>query len=256
MATLQQIQAVELEMLHFLHDRCAALGINYCITDGTMLGAIRHQGFIPWDDDLDIYMSMEDFSVFRKSFQSDDFFLQMPENEKEFASICFKIRKNGTVMKVRGRESLDIHHGVWLDIFPYTNAGGNRITRKLQIFFRNMLQSFRLKWHYKRTAPQRKLHVLLCFLPFRVSLWIDRLLYKAIALLGSKSSDQIFALDVGRNMFFKKSFFENTQLYRFEDGEFWGIRDYDEYLTLQYGPDYMTPVKWGHVEDYSTVTLT
>ena len=255
MATLQQIQQVEYEMFQFLHERCENLGIRYCMVAGTMLGAVRHQGFIPWDDDIDVYMSMEDFEVFRKDFQSEDYFLQTPENEREFASLCFKLRKNGTVMKLVKRQSLDIHHGIWLDIFPYTNAGNNCVTRKLQSICRDALHTFRLKWLYKRTAPERKLHAFLCRLPFRWSLWIDQCLYKTIQILGSSKSDDIFVLDICKRRFFKKSYFEDTKLYTFGDHQFWGIGDYDSYLSDFYGADYMTPKKWGHVEDYSQVIV-
>lgn len=255
MATIQEIQAVEYEMLQYVHKRCEQLGIRYCIVAGTLLGAIRHQGFIPWDDDVDVYMSMDDFEVFKKGFKSDRFFLQMPENEKEFPSIVCKLRRNGTLMKLPQHESLDIHHGICLDIFVYTDAGNNALTRKLQVLFRNVLQSFRLKYLYKRTRPERKLHAFLCRLPFSFNLCVDRMLYRTIKLLGSKKSSDYFSLDVCERMFFRKSFFDDTVLYPFEDGVFWGIREYDEYLCDFYGPDYMTPKKWGHVDDYSTVKL-
>ena len=255
MATLEDIQAVEYEMFQFVHDRCKKLGIRYNMVGGTMLGAVRHHGFIPWDDDVDIYMSMDDFEIFKKGFSSDKYFLQTPEKEREFASIVCKLRKNGTVMKTAVKGKLNIHQGIWLDIFVYTDAAKSNLGKKMQVFLRNALQSFRLKFQYKITAPERKLHVLLCYLPFPVSLAIDRFLYRSIRLLGNKTSEEYFALDVCKRMFFKKSYFDRTRLYQFEGGEFWGIEEYDEYLSDFYGPDYMTPKKWGHVEDYSEVIV-
>jgi phosphorylcholine metabolism protein LicD len=129
------------------------------------------------------------------------------------------------------------------------------LARRLQSFCRDVLHSFRLKWLYKRTRPERKIHAFLCRLPFRWSLLIDRCLYSAIRLLGSPSSDEIFVLDICKRRFFKKSYFENTKLYPFEEGRFWGIGDYDSYLSDFYGADYMTPKKWGHVADYSQVIV-
>lgn len=255
MATLQEIQQVEYEMLQFLHNRCEKLHIRYCMGCGTLLGAVRHQGFIPWDDDLDVYMSMEDFEVFKNGFKSEEFFLQMPENEREYGSVVFKLRKNGTRMRIPARAVLDIHHGIWLDIFVYTNAGKTKLTKKLQVFFLRCLQSFRLKYYHKKTNPNRKVFLMLCKLPFSVSLVIDRMLYDAIKLLGSKNSGQVFTLDIWEHLFFKKEFFEKTCLYPFEGGQFWGIGDYDSYLRQVYGNDYMTPRKWGHVADYSDVIV-
>ena len=139
-------------------------------------------------------------------------------------------------------------------LFPYTDAGRTGLVLKLQLLLWKALQTFRRKWLYKRTAPNRRLHVLLCRLPFRWSLGIDRFLYNSIRLLGNKKSNQIIVLDVGKFQQYDKKFFENRALYKFEDGEFWGVRDYDEYLRMIYG-DYMTPNKWGHIEDYSAVVV-
>ncbi len=253
MATLQEIQAAEYEMLEWLDKQCTRLGIRYCMVGGTMLGAVRHQGFIPWDDDIDLYFSLEDFEILKKHFQSDNFFLQTVETEREFYSLVYKLRKNGTEMKTDFNRMLHIHQGIWIDLFVYMDAGRTAFAKKLQVFFRNVLQSYRLRYYYKYTNPKRRVHVLLCGLPEKVSVALDHMLVAIIKSLGSKKSGEYIVFDVCPRIFFKKSFFDNTRRYRFEKGEFWGIDEYDEYLSDFYGPDYMTPKKWGHVPDYSEV---
>ena len=255
MATLQQIQNIEFEMLKWLDQQCTQLGIRYCMVGGTMLGAVRHQGFIPWDDDIDIYISMDDFDKLKNSFHSDEYFLQTEETEKEFYSLVYKLRKNGTEMKTKFNRCLNIHKGVWIDLFVYTDAARTAFGKKIQMKLRDILRSFRMRYYYKYTDPKRKLHVFLCELPWKVNLCLDHMLIGLIRLLGSKQSNEYISFDVCPRVFFKKSFFDRTRLYPFEGGEFWGIEDYDEYLSDFYGPDYMTPQKWGHVEDYSEVIV-
>ena len=256
MATLEEIHEVELEMFRDFDKICTKLNIRYCMVAGTLLGAIRHQGFIPWDDDIDVYMSMKDAAKLEKRFHSSKYFLQTPRSDPEMPYIMYKIRKNGTRMtneKVEG--SLNIHKGVFLDIFLYTNAGRSRLSRKLQMKTMQALQSFRCRHYHAVTNPGKKLHVVLSKLPEKLCRVIDGALCGLIRALGSKRSGEIFALDVRDPYFFKKSYFDKTKRYQFEDSRFWGIEEYDDYLTGFYGPDYMTPKKWGHMEDYSQVVL-
>ena len=130
MATLKTIQDTELQMMSFLDKECTRLGIRYCMVAGTLLGAVRHKGFIPWDDDIDIYMSMKDIDILKREFNSHEYFLQTPETDKEMPFIMLKIRKNGTFMPESGKEHLNMHQGVWLDIFVYTNAAKGRLNKK------------------------------------------------------------------------------------------------------------------------------
>ena len=69
MATLREIQLTELEMLRYFDKLCREHGLRYSLIGGSMLGAVRHKGFIPWDDDIDTYMSIEDFRKFVKIFK-------------------------------------------------------------------------------------------------------------------------------------------------------------------------------------------
>ena len=65
---LDELKGIELEIMKKIHDFCEEKGINYTLTAGTLLGAIRHNGFIPWDDDIDIYVNRKDYWRFEKEF--------------------------------------------------------------------------------------------------------------------------------------------------------------------------------------------
>ena len=256
MATLEEIHNVQFDMFQFFDELCSELGIRYCMVAGTLLGAVRHKGFIPWDDDIDIYMSLKDTKKLQKAFQSEDFFLQTPDTDPESSHIMLRLRKNGTYMPQPPVELVvDIHKGVWMDIFVYTDAGRSRIAKTLQLKLMRFLQSYRCRWYHAKAHPEKRIHVFLTKVPKGLALSIDHALLSAIQTLGSKRSGEIFALDVREPYFFPKRYFEETVRYPFEGGEFWGVRDYDSYLSGFYGSDYLTPKKWGHIEDYSQVRL-
>ena len=257
MATLKELQATLIETLTFFDKFCKEHNLKYLIDGGTLLGAVRHQGFIPWDDDIDLFMSLSEFRKLEKCFQSDKFFLQTPKTEPQDPYTMYKIRMNNTEMKEDIFASLPIHHGVWIDIFTYTNAGKGKIARKLQVFFQNVLITYRCKYYHASLNPPRRFYRLLTKIPKGFALKIDQMLLGIICLLGSKRSDSYYAIDVCKReiRFWKKQLMDETSDYKFETGSFPGSKDYDSFLKQIYGNDYMTPKQWAHFSDYSAVIL-
>lgn len=255
MASLKEIQNTELEIMAFFDALCSRLNIPYSMVGGTMLGAVRHHGFIPWDDDVDLYMPLADARKLEKAFQSDTYFLQTPRSDPEMPYIFFKVRKNGTTMEGGQEPGLHMHKGVWIDVFFYTPAGNSKPAKKLQMTFLRALQSFRCRHYHAVNNPERKLFVLLSRMPVKMCLGIERFLLSLIRALGSSRSDEYLTMDVCEPFFQKKAFFDQLARYPFEDKEFWGVKDYDAFLSNYYGPDYMTPKKWSHMQDYSQVIV-
>ena len=256
MATIEQVQDTEYEILRFLHDFCEENGLTYTLSYGTMLGAYRHHGFIPWDDDIDVQMPLREVQRLGKLINSQKFFLQCPDTDIRSPFIMSRVRKNGTVMRDKGSWSkMTIHQGIWCDIFPYTDAGNNQIAKKLQLLMMKVLQSYRCRFLHAELHPERKMFILLSKIPAGLSLRIDYMLQGFIELLGSRRSDEYMLLTVSNNAFFKKAYFDDRKLYRFRDASFWGPADANGYLSGIYGDDYMTPRQWSHLEDYSDVVL-
>ena len=116
-------QRIMLEMLIEVHKICEQHSIRYWLDAGTLLGAIREGGFIPWDDDLDISMPREDYKRFLKVAQQylpKDMFLQTTETDKAFPLSFAKIRKLDTELIETGETGEEPYcHGVFIDIFPY-----------------------------------------------------------------------------------------------------------------------------------------
>lgn len=256
MATLREIQLTELEMLRYFDKLCREHGLRYSLIGGSMLGAVRHKGFIPWDDDIDTYMSIEDFRKFIKIFKENtDYFLQSPNTDIQSPFVMYKLRKNNTCMMEPGTERLHIHQGIWLDIFVYCNAGKYGFTKKMQRFLLSILQTYRCRYRYCEKGSRRIGHFLLCKFPAWFQLGIDCIIMRLIAWFGCAKSSEIFAIDVAGHFFYPKRYFEEQAEYQFEDLKAMGMKDSDGYLRYVYGDSYMIPKKWNHMGDYSKVQL-
>lgn len=124
---LRQIQLCQLDILKAVKRICQKHGLVYYLSSGTLLGAVRHQGFIPWDDDVDIEMPYRDYVRFLLLAQEElgeAFFVQNSDTEPDFNRLYTKIRKNDTVMLLPDEVGLPGNHGVWIDIFPQIHVLG------------------------------------------------------------------------------------------------------------------------------------
>ena len=119
---LEAVHGVQKELLKKLDQVCREQGLRYTAIHGTLLGAVRHQGFIPWDDDVDIAMPRQDYdrllALAPKVFL-EPFFLQTPANtENIFYGGYAKLRRSGTAAIEPQHRGRNCHQGIWIDIFP------------------------------------------------------------------------------------------------------------------------------------------
>ena len=118
---LKRVQDVMLQIMIATDRICRKNNIRYILFHGTMLGAIRHHGFIPWDDDMDIAMPREDYDKFVKIANSEfpeRFRFECYENTRDYPYNFGKIRAVNTLFKEKFTASLNINHGVYIDVFP------------------------------------------------------------------------------------------------------------------------------------------
>ena len=131
---LKQAQVIMLNILLEVDRICKKHELNYWLDFGTLLGAVRHKGFIPWDDDLDIAMPRDDYERFLKIAKyelSQKYFLQNKNTDKNFFLHFSKIRDNGSLFmeKHESKKKVNYHQGIYIDIFPVSYIKSNMLTR-------------------------------------------------------------------------------------------------------------------------------
>ena len=272
MATLREIQLCQLDILKAVVEICDRHDIPYYLAYGTLLGAVRHKGFIPWDDDVDIYMKYDDLKRFKQMCKKElpeKYFYQDPDTDIASHWLFAKIRANGTCMSesfTANGTHADYHEGVWIDIFPMLDAADTPegINKQLSSLFEYQHNLFFKQPIKKDMSTPAKLITLLTNIKGGILLRRKRKIFEH---LQSKNSG--FSIVLG-NFFFDEDTESNRKKaltdivchdllvpvkYSFEDSEFFGFRDYDRYLSNKYGNDYMTPKKWSHISDYDHVTV-
>lgn len=136
--TLRKLQLTELEMLIEVDRICRKYDIKYSLDGGTLLGAIRHNGFIPWDDDADVVMLRSEYIKFYEACKSEldskRFFLQEYRTDKAYRWGYSKMRRQGTVFLREGQEHVKCNQSVFIDIFIYDNVPNNIMMRNIHLF--------------------------------------------------------------------------------------------------------------------------
>lgn len=126
---LKLFQKLELDILEQFVNICNKEKLQYYVIGGTLLGTIRHKGFIPWDDDIDVAMPRKDYERFldvAQKYLYRQYFLQTYITDKEYPLIFAKIRNSDTTFILHSFNNLDINHGIFIDIFPLDYYPTNR----------------------------------------------------------------------------------------------------------------------------------
>ena len=133
-----EVQNKILQIMVYVDEFCTENDIEYCLMGGSALGAKRHGGFIPWDDDLDIFMTPENYEKFRDAFNEmgdkNHFYLQEWGASDGMVTIA-KVRLNGTTYIEESVKDWDIHHGIYIDIFLLHSCPNNVFQQLHQCFW-------------------------------------------------------------------------------------------------------------------------
>ena len=131
-------RAILIELLDWIVNLCEINNLSYFIVGGTLLGAVRHKGFIPWDDDIDISLPRNDYETlieFISKLNHSEYFLHNSSTDKEFNFLFTQINKNHTYVKANPFFSKHKHHGIRIDIFPLDKSRNpNSISSKINSF--------------------------------------------------------------------------------------------------------------------------
>lgn len=221
MTDMAKLHKKLLEILDYVDSVCQENGIVYSLCAGSLLGAVRHKGFIPWDDDLDIMLDRRNYShliAVLKEKAINKFVLQ--EALIDYPLYFSKIRMNGTTY-IEGfklqKKWRNIHQGIYIDVFCYDYASKNRLKLFFQSVFGKVLIAQSLFQRGFDTASFVKKIIMLCsmiFYPLR------KLLYQFVIGVDRKNSCGVFnffGMGFGSRMFFEADTFESVEYVQFED---------------------------------------
>ena len=249
--TLRKVQRVQLEIAKEIDRVCEQNDIRYFLIGGSLLGAVRHKGFIPWDDDLDIGMLRNDYEKFLKmapEMLDDRYRLIEWKSDFNYPHPMGKVIKKGTVYRESKRNDLG-EQGIWVDVFPYDIADTQKSTFRIRVFKLKVLRGLiRAKCDY-RTWYSDKGIILAKYIkniPFRIgAIFVskDALIKKYDQLSQTRhveANNEVFENGTENYLdwCFPASFFENLIQMDFENYKFYAPQKYHEYLTRAYG-DYM-----------------
>lgn len=239
---IRKIKEIELQILLEIDKICKINEIEYFIFYGTLLGAVRHKGFIPWDDDIDIVMTKENYDRFKECFSSQKLFLQDIETDKHFFSPLFaKVLFNNTTMLEQENVFLKAKNGVWVDIFILRECDSfdSKAYKKLS----SLKKYFTRKVYCKRLLKTQKINSILAglralFYPPLSKTCIKKRINK---LLDKEFVNKQYYIDpfTSDKALFPKALFTNKEYLEFENHQFPAPAGYKEALELYYG-DYMT----------------
>ena len=239
-----EIRTIQLDILGRIDRFCTENGIRYFLAYGSAIGAVRHHGFIPWDDDIDLMMPRPDYERFLSGFRDETLYLLDLAGRDDCIETFVKVCRKGTVLtdRVFGREIW----GVNVDVFPIdgapaegleahyarTDALRNRAIRicpyfksakkgRTGLFFRHILK--RVRYPYLRSFRSMKRELVRT--------------QRAVPFDSAEVAGVFYAAEKTRT-FFGRALYENSTRLPFEGREYPLVGDYDRYLTQLYG-DYM-----------------
>lgn len=242
--SLHDIKRISLELLVDLHDFCVKTDIKYSLGYGTLIGAIRHDGFIPWDDDIDIMMPRPDYDRFCKEYKSSkNYRIYAPVLNNSYISYCriCECEKTRVISPAPWNEEKT---GVWIDIFPIDGADDNydihvnhfnqameiydkqisiRFAEKNDTNIFNRAKNIIKRIIYGRAIPYAKKYEQFC---------------KMIPFGSTSHLTNISCPNARKVIYYNLSDFKEFKLHKFEDREFYIVQGYDNILKSQYG-DYL-----------------
>lgn len=234
-----EIQKQLLGLLKQFHSFCVENNIKYSLDWGSLLGAIRHRGFIPWDDDLDIMVDRENYIKLKKLIKGND-------------CLSFDITSPNTLWIPRIRNTFNVSNFIYLptiDVLIMDNAPDNSKARQWRVFMMKILQGMlKVKPRFDKGNCVMRMAGTLVY-------WIGRLFGRERKLRWynklAQSSNRYPTKELTSyyeeysclGKYYRNDLMQEMVLVPFEDTEAYVVKDYHECLVTQFGADYMTPIK-------------
>ena len=241
----KQLWETEQEILDVVHSVCIENGLRYSLGYGTLLGAVRHGGFIPWDDDVDVMMPREDYEKLISIWPSaapEGYLLETDLMYDDFVNTFLKIRKDHTTfLQFESECDNQYHKGIFVDIFPADRRARGALSGKLQY------ADFAVNLLFNRGYPSNTggiigltEHIMLIAVPRRyyrkLSYWAGK---KSRRWNEDESAQLVFPCTIRDcKRFYPPDLFDHLEPIGFNGKEYLAFQDWDCFLSIRYG-DYM-----------------
>lgn len=244
----EKLHKLELDMALEIKRICMMENINYFLIAGTLLGAIRHKGFIPWDDDMDIGMLRQDYEKFINvcpKLLDKKYYIQTMFNDKDYGLTFAKLRLKGTSFVEQFSKNVSKHNEIFLDIFPYDNVPSENLKRKLHsksIYFKKHLLWSKIGYDANPDSASKKVLYGISNIAskFRSVDSLKKSIQKTLTKYNNSETPFIFTNGSYRyeKETLKRSWATDLAELPFETEKFMGAKDYDGFLKHLYN-DYM-----------------
>jgi len=239
---LKKLQDVQKELISEVKRICLKNNIHFNMVGGTMLGAIRHGGYIPWDDDADIGFLRAEYEKFREACKKDlnheKYYMQDLRDTSGYRWGYGKLRKKDTEFVRLNQEFMPYEQGIFIDLMPFDNVPDNIIARKIHFFKCFIYRKFFWSEVGKISETNRFVKILykiMCFVPMellinRYQKFIDngqRRKTKLVRILTFPTPKGVYGYD--------RKWYTKLTNYEFDELILPGAKDYEGYLTVKYG---------------------
>ena len=243
---LRSVQLTELEILIEVDRICRKLDISYNIIAGTMLGAVRHGGFIPWDDDADVAMLRDEYERFREACRTEldesRFYFQEMRDTEGYRWGYGKIRRKDTLFLRQYQEDMPYEQGVFVDIFPLDAVPDKwalRAVKNLECYCVRKFLWSKIGKKADGSALKRAVFSAMDMVPLKaVSAYYMNMVSRAGKLKGSAWVRILMFPTPNREYGYKRKWYTGYEDIEFEGVTFRGVVDPDDYLSFKFG-EYM-----------------
>lgn len=243
---LKKLHKEQIEILDFIVEILKKNKLEYVLVGGTLLGAVRHQGYIPWDDDLDIGMPRKDYEQFLNIAENelrDKYILDYHKKNKKYWIPFAKIRIKDTIYQEKLLKNYKTNHGIWVDIFPLDNAESENerglVLRQLLILFLKKIALLKLQNYTKSRIKNLIKYIVNYVININVVVKIENYIMQL-----NKNDNSRYFVNFGSQYGIKKQTHLKEKYFPAKELEFEGKKykvpnDYDYVLTKIYGKNYM-----------------